>query len=41
MFDPKYSRYETSGLQFTVEGPIDNLKIQLEQPAEGDRGAPE
>ena len=31
MFNPRYSRYETSGLEFTVEGPIDDLKIHLEE----------
>ena len=29
-FDPKYTRYETSGLEFTIEGPIDDLEIHLE-----------
>ena len=29
-FDLKYTRYETSGLEFTVEGSIDDLTIHLE-----------
>ena len=29
-FDPKYTRYETSGLEFTIEESIDDLKIHLE-----------
>ncbi len=28
-FDPKYTGYETSGLEFTVEGRVDDLKIRL------------
>jgi len=28
-FDMKYTRYETSGLEFTIEGSVDDLKIQL------------
>jgi hypothetical protein len=28
-FNPKYTRYETSGLEFTIEGSVDDLKIQL------------
>jgi len=29
-FDPQYMRYETSGLEFTVDGPVDDIEIRLE-----------
>ena len=29
LFDPKYSSYQTSGLQFTIEGAVEDLEIQL------------
>ena len=30
VFDPKYSKYETSPLVFTIEGAVDDLVIRLE-----------
>ena len=29
-FDPKYTRYETSGLEFEITGATDSLAIQLQ-----------
>ncbi len=29
LFDPKYSSYQTSGLQFTIEGAVEDLEIRL------------
>ncbi len=30
LFDPKYSSYETSGLEFTIDGSTDVLMIRLD-----------
>ncbi len=37
-FDPKYTRYETSGLEFTIDGPVADLRIELESNGVGRNG---
>ncbi len=37
-FDPKYTRYDSSGLEFTIDGPVADLRIRLELNGVGRNG---